>query len=63
MSVFEIKTHTVQASEAGLAVSYLCPVRSFCSAVTVMSLQLYNMWPGSVFKNFLISVSYSWMVK
>jgi hypothetical protein len=60
---FQIKTRTVHASEAGPAVSNLCPARSFCAAVTVMSLQLYSMWPGSMFKNFLIGVCYSWMVK
>ena len=53
----------VHASEAGPAVPNLCPARSFCAAVRVMSLQIYSMWPGLVFKNFVIGVCYSWMVK
>jgi len=61
---FELKTHTVHASETGPAVSNFCPARSFCAAaVTVMSLQLYSMWPGSVFKNFVTGVCSSWIVK
>jgi len=60
---FELKTHTVHASEAGPAVSNFCPARSFCAAVTVMSLHSYSMWLGSVFKNFVIDVCYSWMVQ
>jgi hypothetical protein len=49
---FDIKPHTVHASETGPTVSNLCLANSFCVALTVISLHLYSMWPGSVFKNF-----------